>query len=190
MRKVRQNLKDMNDGRKNYFKDTDNQFSFSYNYLFITFYNFFVYPYAYRHHMYDVDDPVSEIYNEFFHLLPKIFFLLMPLLALMLYMLFFRDKRYKFANYAVLSLHTHCFMFISALLLMLVVGSVTDASSVIWLFLFLVVIPLIHFLFTCRNFFGKNWVYTAVIGTITWVLYLALVVLIAIATLLLMVHFS
>lgn len=190
LREVVEDLRKIDENRKGYFSRPENKFEFSYGYFFITFYNYFIFPYAYRHHMYDIDAPVTEIYNEFFHLLPKIFFLLMPLLALLLYMFFFRSKKYRFVNYAVLSLHTHIFMFISALCLLLVVGSVTDASNRIWVALFLLILPLTHFLFSCRNFFRRNWIYTITIGTLTWVIYMVSVVLIAAAILLLMIDRS
>src|SRR6185437_12290735 len=77
LRQVKKYLKESEDARKDYFKQPDNKFQFSRNYFYVTFYNYFVFPYAYRHQMYDMDAPISEIYTEFFHLLPKIFFLLM-----------------------------------------------------------------------------------------------------------------
>ena len=190
LRKVKKGLRDLEDGRKDYFRQPDNKFQFSPNYFYVTFYNYFVFPYAYRHQMYDIDAPVSEIYTEFFHLLPKIFFLLMPLMALLLYMVFFSCKQYRFVNYAVFSLHTHALMFVSAIFLLLVVGSVTDASEGLWTGLFLLVIPLAHFILSCRNFFGKGWIYTILVGIFTFTLYILLVLLVAVAVLLLFINYS
>lgn len=190
LRQVKIYLREAEDERKDYFKKADNQFRFSKEYFWVTFYNYFISPFAYRHQMYDMDAPVNLIYTEFFHLIPKIFFVLMPLLAILLYMAFFKKKEYKFVDYAVMSLHTHVFMFVSAMVLILVIGSFTDASDSPWLFLFIVLIPLIHFLISCRNFFRKTWFYTLVAGTITWAIYLATVIVVSIAILLIMINYT
>ncbi|MBA3829329.1 MAG: DUF3667 domain-containing protein [Taibaiella sp.] len=189
LRKVKEQNKETYESTKGFFSRPENKFKFSRDYFFVTFYNYFIFPYAYRHQLYDIDTPITEIYNEFFHLLPKIFFLLMPLLAL-LYMCSFRDKRYNFVNYAVMSLHMHVFMFISAVFLLLVVGSVTDASKPIFMKTFFIYIPLVYSLLSCREFFKKNWVYTLLMGTITWGVYLALVLLVTSTLLLVLISIN
>lgn len=188
LREVKAMLKEMNDKRKDYFKQPYNKFRMEYVYLFSTFYIYYIYPYAYRHQMYDIDLPVNLVYNKFIQTVPKIFFILMPVLALLLYAVFFNRRGYTFTDYAVMSLHTHVFLFISATFLILVVGSVTDASKPFWLFLFFVLVPWLHFLIASRNFFGRSWMYTIAAGTLTWVFYLGLVLLVSIATVLMIIN--
>lgn len=189
LREIKADLKEAEEERKSFFKKPGNRFRFTKIYFFTTFYNYFVLPFGYRHQLYDMDTSITHIYNEFFHLLPKIFFMLMPLLALMVYVTF-RLRQYYFANYAVFSLHAHIFMFLSVLVLLLVVGTLTDASRGIWMELFIIGIPLLHFIVSCRNFFGRSWAYTVTVGALTFATYICAVVIVSALILLLVINNS
>jgi Protein of unknown function (DUF3667) len=61
------------------------------------------------------------------HTIPKLMFLLLPLFALLVGMLYSR-KKYYYSQHAIFSIHFHCFFF----LLMLIAGLVTDLLNSLW----------------------------------------------------------
>ncbi len=164
-------------------------FSLSFDDAYVNFYNYFVYPYAYRRKMLDIDEPVSEIVEQYLHLVPKVLFILMPLLALLLNGTFFSRKGYYFVDHGVMSLHTHIFLFFSVSL-QLILGSFVNLSGLGWVCLFFVAIPYVHFLMACHNFYKRKWWYTVMMGSLTWAAYLFLVIVVSVLVLLLMIHFS
>jgi len=59
---------------------------------------------------------VEEFKIDFKHNVPKVFFLMIPLLALLLKISFLRNKHYYFVDHAVFALHVHSFVFVVILL--------------------------------------------------------------------------
>lgn len=59
---------------------------------------------------------IKDIINNFFHSFPQLFFISLPLFALVLKLLYFRHKEYYYANHLIFSIHIYVFSFIIMLL--------------------------------------------------------------------------
>lgn len=153
------------------------------------FYNYFVYKYAYRHKILNEDEAVVIVVEKFLHLIPKVFFILMPVLALLLNMIFLRRKSYYFLDHGVMSLHTHIFLFLCAIC-QLSLGSFLPLGGNFWLFLFYILIPFVHFAIATHKFYKITWLRAVVAASLTWFMYLALVFLISVTMLLLLILYS
>ena len=139
-------------------------------------YNFFVFKYAAKHKIINFDQAMNEVVEKFLHLIPKVFFILMPIMALLLLSVFFRKKQFKFADHGVMSLHAHSFLFISCSI-QLIIGSFIPFGNNIWLLIFYVIVPCIYFCLALRKFYQISWPRALLTGTITWSIYLFIVVL-------------
>ncbi|MDR3679575.1 MAG: DUF3667 domain-containing protein [Flavipsychrobacter sp.] len=79
---------------------------------------------------------LDEYFNEqFIHLTPKVFFFLIPLMALILKLIFFRRADALYVNHVIFSLHCHAFWFSLWLLSVInIFSSIDNALSVILFF--------------------------------------------------------
>lgn len=199
MKTIKQELKNWDDERGIFFKDAYNRkmakaaLHLQPDAIALVMINYFIMPYMYRHQIYSWDEGVSITIEKFLHVVPKIFFVLMPLFAALLFLIFFsrKEKKYLFTDHAVMSLHIHVFLFLSVGL-QLILGSIVNTAftiykDVIW---FWMVIPGIYFLLACRNFYKRSWGYTIIAGTITWLIYLFIVLIASVSAWLLMIHFG
>ena len=115
--------------------------------------------------------------EAFFHNISKLFFVMMPLFALLL-QVFFGRRGYLYVDHAVMSLHFHSFVFVSC-----IAGLAVNYIPGIPMFftpLFGVVIPGVYFLFSAHYFYGRHWLYTVLVGSAMWVGYLYLVLALAV----------
>jgi hypothetical protein len=77
------------------------------------------------------DDP-SELIDEFFNAIPQLMFILLPIFALLLKITYIFKKRY-YMEHLIVALHSHCFIFFS-LILLIVMSSIDESiSEPIWL---------------------------------------------------------
>jgi hypothetical protein len=72
-----------------------------------------------------------DINNDITHDLPKLMFVLLPLFALYI-RLFYNRKKYLYSQHAIFSLHFHCFMFLS-FLLVTVITMVFTSDKAEWI---------------------------------------------------------
>jgi hypothetical protein len=151
------------------------QFSFDALYLANLQYKL-VHMYAYKHHIYSYAEAQDKTLEAFFHNIPKLFFVMMPLFALLL-QLFFGRKGFMYVDHAVMSLHFHSFVFISCLVGLAV--NYIPHMPVEATYLFGVIIPGIYFLLSTHFFYRRHWVYTIVMGGVMWVGYIYLVLILA-----------
>jgi len=70
-----------------------------------------------------------DINNDITHDLPKLMFVLLPLFALYV-RLFYNRRKYLYSQHAIFSLHFHCFMFLSFLVVTVITMIFT--SSTVW----------------------------------------------------------
>ena len=65
-----------------------------------------------------VKEDSSELIDEFFNAIPQLMFILLPLFALLLKVTYIFKKRY-YMEHLIVALHSHCFIFLSLLLLII-----------------------------------------------------------------------
>jgi|GEM_PF-1440123 len=188
-------LKYYNDKRPTFFKDLseevgDGKLALTIGNAQYVLYNYFVIPYMYRNSIVPFDDGMTITVEKFFHVIPKVFFVLMPLFAAMLFLFFFKKgKRLLFVDHAVMSLHIHVFLFL-CVGFQLGLGSFLPLYHINEAWYFWILSPLVYLIIACRNFYGKSWAYTIIMGTITWSIYLMFILLISLTTWLLMIQFG
>jgi hypothetical protein len=143
--------------------------------------------YGLSKNLYIGSDIVESIMSTIFHSIPKLFFILMPVLAFLL-KLFFRKKEYVYIDHAVMSLHLHSAMFISFMTGCML--SLIEWDRNIIDIIFFMVIPVLYFFLAFRNFYHTNWFKTFYKGVFTIGFYLFIVLLSAIVNLFLLVWFG
>lgn len=135
-----------------------------------------VHMYAYKHHIYSYAEAQEKTLEAFFHNIPKLLFILMPLFALLL-QFFFGKKGYLYVDHAVMSLHFHSFVFISC-----IVGLAMNYIPylpVYFTYIFAVILPGVYFLLSAHFFYRRHWLYTIVMGGVMWIGYVYLVLILA-----------
>ena len=157
-------------------------FSLSKDYIIYTAGAKFMFDYMYHHAILSPADFFEEIAEKFLHIIPKMFFVLMPLFALLLFSVFFNKRDYYFVDHAVLSLHVHTILFIS-LMLAFLLSYIYIPDLVYTLLFFGALLPGIYFLASAKAFYQRSWLFTLIAGSIIWLVYMALVFIISIATL-------
>jgi len=74
----------------------------------------------------------SELVAEFLNAIPQLMFLLLPIFALLLKFTYIFKKRY-YMEHLIVALHSHCFIFFSLLLIILLNAIATSFAETIWL---------------------------------------------------------
>jgi Protein of unknown function (DUF3667) len=101
---------------------------------------------------------VSAVMDKLMHSLPQIFFITLPLFALLLKLLYIRRKQFYYVNHAIFTIHLLVFVFI-ALLITFGIGKLNETLRYNWLsFLNSVIILLIFFYNykAMRNFYQQG----------------------------------
>lgn len=85
---------------------------------------------------------MNKIYSSVTHNIPKMFFILLPLFALLLKLLYIREKQYYYVDHAIYSLHYFSFIFILLILSQFVLGPIfkTDlflGIAMLWMALYM-----------------------------------------------------
>ena len=86
------------------------------------------------------------------HNLPKLLFVLIPIFALILKLIFIRKQIY-FVDHAVFTLHYHAFAFLIMLLLLIIYLTTGYALPVNWLFIVL----LLYLYIAMKNFYRQTY---------------------------------
>jgi hypothetical protein len=106
--------------------------------------------------------------------MPKVFFVLLPVYAFLLYAFFFRQRRF-YVEHFVLALHLHAFAFLALLPLPIFdlpifpgivagVGDVMTPFFLLWVFIYIYI--------ALKRVYGQGWRITAAKYAVLWVLYM------------------
>ncbi len=101
---------------------------------------------------------VREFLSNFMHNFPKVLFISLPLFALVLKLLYVREKNFYYVDHGIFSVHLFIFSF---LLLLISFGlgemsSVTHWRLIIWLQFALWIYALIYYYKAMRRFYGQS----------------------------------
>lgn len=101
----------------------------------------------------------SDLVNKFFHTFPYLLFVSLPLYALFLKMLYFRRKKYFYADHGVFLVHLYIFTFIFLLMFILFsrISEFTGAGIYKFLEIIFFVSGLFYTLKAFRNFYEQRW---------------------------------
>ena len=117
---------------------------------------------------------LTEFYEKFTHNIPKIFFLFLPMVALLLKLLYIRKKRY-YTEHFVFSLHTHAFLFLLLLFYELAVLVFRFEIPLFWPML----ITLVYIAVAMKKVYGQSWFKTVLKVAVLNILYLCTVFVVA-----------
>ncbi len=101
---------------------------------------------------------LQSIFNDFKHRFPQILFISLPLFALILMILYHRNKQIYYVNHVVFSIHLYCAFFI-IVLFSLLAGSILEKISTPVYEWFNIIITLIYFFYlykAMRNFYEQG----------------------------------
>jgi hypothetical protein len=129
------------------------------------------------------DNP-DQLIDQARSLAPQMMFLLLPLFALILKILYLFARRY-YAEHLVLALHTHSFLYLAFLTLMALAGISTWASNQVaaawvgipagWLFVALWIWIPVYLFLAQKRFYGQGWFFTTIKYLLTGFLYFMMV---------------
>ena len=99
----------------------------------------------------------QKLTSTFLHNIPKMLFILLPVFALLLKLLYVRRKQFYFVDHAVLSLHYFSFIFLLLIFSVFVLDKIFGTSfftqiSVLWIFVYL--------LMAMKKLYGQSWAKT------------------------------
>ncbi|WP_165836480.1 DUF3667 domain-containing protein [Taibaiella soli] len=123
-----------------------------------------------------------ELTEKMNHMVPKFFFFMIPLMAVLLNFLFFRRKDLYFVDHAVFSLHYHSFWFSAMLLAWLdpFANLVPWLSSIIgWLSVMGVTV---YFVFAIRNVYKASWLKSILSALSISIVYLIVLIAVFVAS--------
>lgn len=89
----------------------------------------------------NLQDTYKKIGSAILHNIPRMMFFLLPLFALLMKMLYFKHRKFYYADFAVIALHYFSFVFVILMLLFLL-SMITDSNlpkliTVLWIFVYL-----------------------------------------------------
>jgi hypothetical protein len=108
-------------------------------------------------HTHSNEEAVGALLSQLVHGLPKLFFFLIPVMALALKLLFRRRREYMFVHHAVFSLHLHSFIFTVMLIPLLI----PYASARMITVEILLVASMIYLMIAMKNAYTLSWVRSA-----------------------------
>jgi hypothetical protein len=111
---------------------------------------------------------LDEIFEHFMHTLPKVFFFMIPLMALVLKVIFFRRKDLLYVNHIIYALHYHSLWF-SAMLLS-IIYPFEKGSGLLSNTLFLA--TAVYFIVSLRNVYQISWARSVMYSVVTGTFYL------------------
>ncbi len=148
-------------------------FKWDFAYLYDNYFRkYLMLKYLAEHKTYsDLDAPFSAFATDYFHLLPKLFFFMMPVLGFLIG-LFFSKPGMLYIDHAVLGMHAHLFLFIS-MACHFISGCFINLSALWWLYTSAIIIPGIYFLLSLRKMYNFSWLKTIIAGSGIWCFYIA-----------------
>lgn len=116
------------------------------------------------------------------HTFPKVFFFMIPVLAFILKLFFWKSKTMLFVDHAVFALHIHSFVFIIALL-----GVINPFESLVNPMVFLILgASVIYLVLAIKKVYGQKWAAAVGLGILTTALYLTLLIVAILADLIIL----
>jgi len=113
------------------------------------------------------DDP-SDLFDEFLNAIPQLMFILLPIFALLLKVTYIFKKRY-YMEHLIVALHSHCFIFFSLILIILVnalevliVGPVWLIDSLDWFSIALAIWIPVNIFLTQKRIYAQGYFMTFV----------------------------
>jgi len=107
--------------------------------------------------------------------IPMAMFLMMPLLAVLMHLILYRNKELFYIHHLISSVHLHSFMFLNLFILLLIMpiipNSIGDAIGP----LIIIVPPIIYFIFSFKNTYNDNWLKSILKSLVSGPLYLIMV---------------
>jgi hypothetical protein len=110
----------------------------------------------------DPEQGVRSFSDSFLHKLPYLLFVSLPLFALILKLLYLRNKKFLYAAHSIFSIHQYIFSFI-LLLFMLIFDKLEKSTGLsVWgiLNILLMLLWPIHLLLSMRRFYKQGWLVT------------------------------
>lgn len=106
----------------------------------------------------NINQMLADLFNRFFHWFPYILFVSLPLFALILKLIYRKDKRFVYSDHAVFTLYHYIFSFLLLLLLhgFQVLQNKTDWGIFGWMSNFLIISWFVHLFFALKRFYGKR----------------------------------
>ena len=101
---------------------------------------------------------------------PMAMFLMMPLLAVLMHLILYRNKELFYIHHLIASVHLHSFMFLNLFILLLIWPIIPDIGPLI-----IIVPPIIYFIFSFKNTYDDNWLKSILKSLISGPLYLIMV---------------
>ena len=117
-----------------------------------------------RKYQHDMRQGINLMLSDLLHKLPYMLFLSLPFFALILKLLYIRQKKFFYSDHAVFTLYHFIFSFILLLAMMLVnqVQKWTDLGWLDWAIPILSVTWLFYLLIELKNFYRQYWIKTVV----------------------------
>jgi len=114
-----------------------------------------------------ISEHKSEINEQMKHMLPKVFFFMIPLMGFILLLLFARRKGTGYVNHIIFALHYHTFWFS----LMLVYTLYRFDLGRTYLLLLTMLISVVYFIIALRNTYKVSWARSISYSVITAIVY-------------------
>ena len=103
-------------------------------------------------------DYINQKFAEGLHTLPKAFFVLLPVFALLLVLLYFRHKEFRFYHHAIFTLYYFCLTFLLAFFILLLAYGYYKLHWFIFYYLTVVlsIWSVVYLYFAMRNFYRQG----------------------------------
>ena len=106
---------------------------------------------------------------------PMAMFLMMPLLAVLMHLILYRNKELFYIHHLIASVHLHSFMFLNLFILLLIMPIIPDFIGDAIGPLIIILPPIIYFIFSFKNTYNDNWLKSILKSLISGPLYLIMV---------------
>ena len=106
---------------------------------------------------------------------PMAMFLMMPLLAVLMHLILYRNKELFYIHHLIASVHLHSFMFLNLFILLLIMPIIPDFIGDAIGPLIIILPPIIYFIFSFKNTYNDNWLKSILKSLVSGPLYLIMV---------------
>ena len=126
----------------------------------------------------DPNEFMHRFIEKFFHSLPQMFFIILPLFALVLYLLYIRRRNeYNYVAHAIFAVHYYCFVFIGWFFILL--GTLNaNVNSIAQPVLFITILAYLYI--AMLKFYKQGWLKTLFKYFILNILVFCLIIIVAI----------
>jgi len=107
--------------------------------------------------------------------IPMAMFLMMPLLAVLMHLILYRNKELFYIHHLIASVHLHSFMFLNLFILLLIMPIIPESIGNAIGPLIIILPPIIYFIFSFKNTYNDNWFKSIIKSLISGPLYLIMV---------------